>query len=159
MDGAPFGGKNRGTQNRSQRFDDDRPTLAKKTDFRPHLSLYWKIPPEANAAFVAAMEDVLAVYHLPSDPLFPVVCMDEPTEGRSPAEGCPQGGAKRQQSNQQLVGEVHPPIPLAPGHGEILDHEYVRHGVADIFLEIEPLAGVRHVEITARRSAGMSTGC
>ena len=96
------------------------------------MSLYWKIPPEANAAFVAAMEDVLAVYHLPYDPLFPVVCMDE--------------------SNKQLVGEVHPPIPAAPGHGEILDHEYVRHGVADIFLEIEPLAGVRHVEITQRRT-------
>ena len=96
------------------------------------MSLYWKIPPEANAAFVAAMEDVLAVCHLPCDPLFPVVCMDE--------------------SNKQLVGEVHPPIPAAPGHGEILDHEYVRNGVADIFLEIEPLAGVRHVEITARRT-------
>lgn len=70
------------------------------------------------------MEDVLAVYQLPHDPLFPVVCMDE--------------------SNKQLVGEVHAPIPAAPGHGRILDHEYVRHGVATLFVEIEPLAGRRH---------------
>ena len=78
------------------------------------------------------MEDVLPVYHLPHDPRFPVVCMDE--------------------SNQPLVGEVHAPIPAAPGHGQILDHEYVRNGVAELFLEVEPLAGRRHVEVTERRT-------
>ena len=78
------------------------------------------------------MEDVLAVYQLPHDPLFPVVCMDE--------------------SNKQLVGEVHAPIDAAPGHGRILDHEYVRHGVATLFVEVEPLAGRRHVEVTERRT-------
>ena len=78
------------------------------------------------------MEDVLAVYQLPHDPCFPVVCMDE--------------------SSKQLVGEVQAPIPAAPGHGQILDHEYVRHGVAEIFVEIEPLAGRRHVEVTERRT-------
>ena len=30
-----------------------------------------------NAAFVACMEDVLAVYERPHDPRFPVVCFDE----------------------------------------------------------------------------------
>ena len=78
------------------------------------------------------MEDVLAVYQLPHDPLFPVVCMDE--------------------SNKQLVGEVHAPIAVAPGHGQILDHEYVRNGVATLFVEVEPLAGRRHVEVTERRT-------
>jgi hypothetical protein len=78
------------------------------------------------------MEDVLDVYHLPYDPLFPLICMDE--------------------SNKQLVGEVHAPLPPAPGRGQILDHEYVRHGVAEIFLEVEPLTGRRHVEITERRT-------
>lgn len=78
------------------------------------------------------MEDVLAVYQLPHDPLYPVVCMDE--------------------SNKQLVGEVHAPIPAAPGHGRILDHEYVRNGVATLFVEVEPLAGRRHVEVTERRT-------
>ncbi len=37
----------------------------KKNEFKPHLSKYWKIPPEGNAAFVANMENVLEVYHLP----------------------------------------------------------------------------------------------
>jgi hypothetical protein len=96
------------------------------------LSKYWKIPPDENAAFVAAMEDVLEVYKLPYDPLYPVLCMDE--------------------SSKQLVGEVHAPIPAAPGRGQILDHEYVRNGVASIFMEVEPLTGQRCVEITTRRT-------
>jgi hypothetical protein len=78
------------------------------------------------------MEDVLEVYQLPYDPDFPVVCMDE--------------------SSKQLVGEVAAPIPMAPGHGQIIDHEYVRNGVAEIFVEVEPLAGKRHVEVTERRT-------
>ena len=82
--------------------------------------------------FVAAMEDVLAVYCLAHDPRFPVVCMDE--------------------SSKQLVGEVRVPIPAAPGRAQIVDHEYVRHGVATLFVEVEPLAGRRHVEVTARRT-------
>jgi len=100
---------------------------------RPHLSKYWKIPPDANAAFVACMEDVLELYHAPHDPLFPLLCMDE--------------------SSKQLIGEVHAPIPAAPGHARIEDHEYVRNGVAAIFMEVEPLGGRRHVEITERRTS------
>jgi hypothetical protein len=78
------------------------------------------------------MEDVLEVYHLPYDPQCPVICMDE--------------------SNKQLVGEVHAPIPPAPGRGQILDHEYVRNGVAEIFLEVAPLTGRRHVAVTEHRT-------
>ncbi len=74
------------------------------------------------------MEDVLDVYHAPYDAQFPLVCMDE--------------------SNKRLVGEVHAPLAPAPGRGQIIDHEYVRNGVAEIFLEVEPLSGRRHVYIT-----------
>ena len=35
------------------------------------------IPPEANAGFVAAMEDVLETYQRPRDPDRPLVCLDE----------------------------------------------------------------------------------
>ena len=77
------------------------------------------------------MEEVLDVYHLPYDACFPVVCMDE--------------------SNKQLIGEVHAPIPPAPGHGLIVDHEYVRQGTVQLFVEIEPLTGQRHVEVTETR--------
>jgi len=77
------------------------------------------------------MEDVLEVYARPYDPAFPVVCMDE--------------------SSKQLIGEVTSPIPVAPGHPLLQDDEYVRNGVAEIFMAVEPLAGVRHVEITETR--------
>ena len=46
---------------------------------RPHLSKYWKIPPDGDAGFVAAREDVLAVYRLAHDPRFLVVCLDNLT--------------------------------------------------------------------------------
>ena len=78
------------------------------------------------------MEDVLEVYQRPYDPSFPVVCMDE--------------------SSKQLVGEVTAPIPAAPGHPHLQDDEYVRKGVAEIFMEVEPLAGRRHVAVTERRT-------
>ncbi len=39
--------------------------LVLKKQLKPHLKEQWVIPPQANAAFVAAMEDVLAVYQRP----------------------------------------------------------------------------------------------
>ena len=78
------------------------------------------------------MEDVLAVYHLPYDPAYPVVCMDE--------------------SCKQLIGDVREPIPCAPGKPVRIDDEYVRNGVAEIFMEVEPLAGRRHVAVTQHRT-------
>ena len=78
------------------------------------------------------MEDVLEVYARPYDKEFPVVCMDE--------------------SSVQLIGEVTEPIPAAPGHAKLVDDEYVRNGVANIFIEVEPLGGKRKVKITERRT-------
>jgi hypothetical protein len=78
------------------------------------------------------MEDILEVYHLPYDPDYPVVCMDE--------------------SCKQMIGEVRTPIPCAPGQPARIDDEYVRNGVAQIFMEVEPLAGKRHVAVTKRRT-------
>jgi len=78
------------------------------------------------------MEDILEVYHLPYDPDYPVVCMDE--------------------SSKQLIGEIHAPIPCKPGKPKRIDDEYVRQGVAEIFMEVEPLTGRRHVAITERRT-------
>ncbi len=105
---------------------------SKKNELKPHLSKYWKIPPDQNASFVSAMEDVLEVYARPYNRKFPVICMDE--------------------SSAQLIGEVHQPIPAAPGHPVLTDDEYVRNGVASIFIEVEPLGGRRKVKITERRT-------
>jgi len=41
----------------------------------PRAIQYWVIPPEENAEFIAAMEEVLDVYAQPADN--PVICMDE----------------------------------------------------------------------------------
>ena len=78
------------------------------------------------------MEDILEVYARSYNARFLVVCMDE--------------------SSVQLIGEVHEPIPAAPGHPVLMDDEYVRKGVASIFMEVEPLEGKRKVKITERRT-------
>ncbi len=69
---------------------------------------------------------------MPYDPDYPVVCMDE--------------------SCKQMIGEVRDPIPCKPGQPARIDDEYVRNGVAEIFMEVEPLAGKRHVVVTERRT-------
>jgi hypothetical protein len=78
------------------------------------------------------MEDVLEIYHMAYDPDYPVVCMDE--------------------SCKQMIGEVRGPIPCAPGQPARIDDEYVRNGVAEIFMEVEPLAGKRHITVTEHRT-------
>ena len=91
------------------------------------------IPPEANAAFVCAMEDVLEVYARPYDPVRPQVCLDE--------------------CSKQLVAETRVPLPAEPGQAERHDYEYERCGTANLFMLSEPLAGKRHVKVTERRTA------
>ena len=78
------------------------------------------------------MEDVLEVYKRPYDPKLPVVCLDE--------------------TSKQLIGEAQTPVPAAPGQVAQYDYEYVRNGVANIFMIFEPLAGQREVEVTDRRT-------
>ena len=99
---------------------------------KPHLKEQWCIPPEKDCEFVAAMEDVLDVYHRPYDPKRPQVCIDE--------------------LSKQLVGEVRPPLPMGPGQVGRCDNEYVRNGTANLFVAFEPLAGWRHVEVTDTRT-------
>jgi len=90
------------------------------------------IPPEQNAEFVAAMEDVLEVYQRPYDASRPVVCLDE--------------------QSKQLIRETRTPIPAAPGRPERTDYEYERNGTANLFMLFEPLGGWRHVKVTERRT-------
>ncbi len=78
------------------------------------------------------MEDVLDVYTRPYDPCRPQVCLDE--------------------TSRQLLGDVTPPLPMAPGHPAREDYEYVRGGVCNLFLACEPLRGWRHVTVSDRRT-------
>jgi hypothetical protein len=56
------------------------------------------------------------------------------------------------ESPKQLIGEVVPSLPARSGSVEKLDAEYVRKGTVEIFMEVEPLAGKRHVAVTDHRT-------
>jgi hypothetical protein len=62
------------------------------------------IPPQASSAFVAAMEDILAVHKRPRDGDCPLVCLDE--------------------TSKQLLADTRTPIPIKPGQPERRDYEY-----------------------------------
>lgn len=79
------------------------------------------------------MEDVLDVYARPHDPKRPVVCVDE-------------GG-------KQLIGDVREPLPVRPHVRAKQDCNYVRGGMANLFMCFEPLAGLRHVAVTKRKTS------
>jgi hypothetical protein len=97
------------------------------------LKEQWVIPPDASSAFVAAMEDVLEVYHRPHNPKYPVVCLDE--------------------TSKQLIAETRVPIAAKPGRPARYDYEYERNGTANLFMLFAPLEGWRHVEVTDRHTA------
>jgi hypothetical protein len=91
------------------------------------------IPPEENAPFVRAMEDVLDVYHRPYDPVRPQVCLDE--------------------TSKQLL--EHTRVPIAPTRGVPgrVDDEYKRCGTANIFAAVEPLTGRSLLQVTEQRTS------
>ena len=78
------------------------------------------------------MEDVLDVYTRPYDPQRPQVCLDE--------------------TSRQLLADVAPPQPMAPGVTAKEDYEYVRQGVVNLFMVCEPLRGWREVMVSDRRT-------
>src|SRR5438309_1432953 len=96
-------------------------TDVKKNVLKPHRNRQWVIPPEANAGFVAAMEDVLETYQRPRDPDRPLVCLDE--------------------TSKQLIAETRAPVPAKPGRPVRHDYEHERNGVANLSMIFAPLEG------------------
>jgi len=93
----------------------------------------WCIPPEQNAAFVACMEDVLAVYERDYDATYPVVCMDE--------------------KPFQLLAERYEPIPMSKCTPKLkYDSQYDKKGTCSIFIFTEPLAGWRYTLAQPQRT-------
>jgi hypothetical protein len=92
----------------------------------------WCIPPQEDARFVSAMEDVLEVYARPYNPKRPVVCLDE--------------------AAKQLLGEVRGPLPPRPGQPTRFDNQYERGGTCALFMLFEPLAAKRFVLVRERRT-------
>ena len=93
---------------------------------------YWVIPPEADAEFVAHMEDVLDVYSRAYDSNCPVLCMDE--------------------QPVQLVKDIKTPIAATKDHPKRVDYEYERAGVANVFMFCEPLSGWREVAVRDQKT-------
>jgi hypothetical protein len=93
---------------------------------------YWVIPPEADAEFVASMEEVLETYEKTYDSACPVLCMDE--------------------QPVQLTKETRTPIPATKKHAQRVDYEYERAGTANIFMFSEPLAGWRQANARATKT-------
>ena len=79
------------------------------------------------------MEDVLITYELPYEADYPQVCLDEKLV--------------------VLHADVVEALPVRVGQPARIDYEYERIGTANLFVMVEPRAGYRHVEVTARRSA------
>lgn len=99
---------------------------------KPWQTERWCIPAEANAAFVAAMEDILELYQQPPDPTRPLVCLDE--------------------AAKELQAEVRPALPAHPGTPTRQDYEYARHGSTPFFLACAPHLGWRRLTVTPRRT-------
>ncbi len=82
------------------------------------------IPAAQSPAFVCQMEQVLDVYEQPYDADYPVVCLDE--------------------SPKQLLD--YQEFTAANGQ-QYRDSEYVRRGVAELFVATEPLRGWRELTV------------
>ena len=93
---------------------------------------YWVIPPEADAEFIASMEEVLDTYEEPYDRDYPVLCMDE--------------------QPVQLHKDVRKPIPATKNHARRVDYEYERCGTACVFMFTEPLSGWREAIVRKQRT-------
>lgn len=85
-----------------------------------------------SGSYVAKMEDVLDVYQRPYDPARPVICLDE--------------------TSKELHATPRGQLPLQPDQPRREDYEYERHGVANLFMVLEPLRGWRKVQVTDRRT-------
>jgi hypothetical protein len=86
-----------------------------------------------DATYVARMENVLDLYTTLPRPGTAVVCADE--------------------RQQQLIGEVRPPLPAAPGQPARRDYEYQRNGTANVFVAVDAHRPRRYTKVTVRRTA------
>jgi transposase len=105
---------------------------------KPWRREMWCIP-KVDAAYVAAMEDVLDLYAETPDPKRPVISFDE--------------------SPTQLIGEARLPIAAEPGKPERFDCEYKRNGTQNLFVFLDVHRPWRKVKVTERRTAVDFAAC
>ncbi len=87
---------------------------------------------QITGEYLARLENILSLYHLPQDEKRPVICLDE--------------------LPFQMLGEKAAPIEMKSGATRKFDYEYERGGVASVFVAFEPLTGKRLVRVYPRRT-------
>ena len=78
------------------------------------------------------MEQILWLYSLPYDPLYPVICFDE--------RPC------------FLIGDAIEPLAMQSGRVRKEHYAYEKHGSCALLAAIEPLTGKRLAQVHARRT-------
>jgi hypothetical protein len=102
-----------------------------KNELKPHLKRCWCIA-QLNSLFIAQMERILALYALPYNPLYPVVCFDE--------RPC------------FLIGDRIEPLALQTGQPRKEHYAYEKNGSCALLAAIEPLTGRRLARVFPRRT-------
>jgi hypothetical protein len=93
-----------------------------KNELKPHLKQTWCIG-KLDSRFLARMETLLALYRLPYDPDYPVICYDE--------RPC------------FLIGETVAPVAMQRGRVRKEHYAYEELGSCALLAMIEPLTGQR----------------
>lgn len=102
-----------------------------KNKLKPWQVKSWCIP-KITPQFLVQMEHILQLYQQKYNPQRPLVCFDE--------------------KSTQLLADKRAPLALQTGRPRRQDHEYKRKGTRNLFVFVEPQAGVRHVLVTKRRT-------
>jgi len=98
---------------------------------KPHLQQTWCFG-RLDAAFLARMEHLLALYGLPYDEAYPLICFDE--------RPC------------FLIGDTLVPVPMRPGKQRKQHYEYEKLGSCALLAAIEPLTGRRLGQVHPQRT-------
>jgi transposase len=104
----------------------------KENDLKPWQKKMWCIA-NLDAAFIARMEHVLALYAEPKDDQRPIVNFDE--------------------AGKQLVEQINEPKLIKPGSAAKEDYEYKRTGMSNIFMFFDRHRGWRKTKVTSQKTA------
>ena len=105
--------------------------ILKEHDLKPWREKMWCVP-ELTPEYISRMETVLDEYETPYDPENPLVCVDE--------------------KSVQLLADKKEAVLMEEGNVKKIDYEYVRKGMSNIFIAVEPLTGKCITKVTLTRS-------
>lgn len=86
---------------------------------------------ELSEEYRRRMYELLDLYARPMSQVEPVICIDE--------------------KSLQLIGHARDPLPMATHAPAKQDYEYTRNGTTNLFVAVEPKAGLRNISVTERR--------